>query len=109
MASFTYSPSSPSPGDPITFDASGSSDPDGDLFTYEWDWTNYGTYDIATSDPDQDATHTYATAATYTVKLRVSDGNGGVDTEELAEEEKHTEKVEKLIEHPEVVGELPVL
>ena len=56
----------------ITFDASESSDPDGTITGYRWDFDNDGTYDtdwltISTT------THTYSTAGTYTVKLQVKD------------------------------------
>jgi PKD repeat protein len=55
-------------GQSITFDGSGSSDPDGDTLTYAWDFG-----DGATGINEQPI-HTYAAAGTYTVKLIVSDG-----------------------------------
>ncbi|MFB6121148.1 MAG: PKD domain-containing protein [Halobacteriaceae archaeon] len=79
-ADFTYSPSNPSAGQSVTFDASGSSDPEGDALTYEWDWTGDGTVDQTTSDPTDNATHSYASSGTYTASVTVSDGNGNSDT-----------------------------
>ncbi|MDC6352790.1 PQQ-dependent sugar dehydrogenase, partial [Zeaxanthinibacter sp. PT1] len=69
----------PNNGDvPLTvqFSAAGSSDPDGDSLTYEWDFENDGTVDatgVTTS-------HTYTNVQNYTALLRVNDGNGGVVT-----------------------------
>lgn len=76
-ADFDYEPTNPSAGQSVDFDASASSDPDGDSLTYEWDWTSDGTYD----DTGRLATHTYSSDGTYDVTLRVSDGQGGSGTE----------------------------
>jgi parallel beta-helix repeat protein len=64
----------------ITFDGSGSSDSDGNIVGYRWDWTNDGTYDtnwLTTST----TTHSYTAAGTYTVKLQVKDDDGATDTD----------------------------
>lgn len=53
-----------------------SAKPIGRIVTYEWDWENDGTYD----DNGKYATHTFATPATYTVKLRVTDADGTTAT-----------------------------
>lgn len=55
----------------ITFSAvlSQGSDP----ITYQWDFTNDGTYDAT----GQTATYTYAQPGTYTCRLLVSNGEGG--------------------------------
>jgi len=59
-------------GVPVAFDATGSSDPDGDTLTYRWDFdaddsTEYDDTGIST-------THTYTQVGNYTVTLWVSDG-----------------------------------
>jgi len=72
----------------VTFDATGSYDPDcstcsscGGLSMkkgirkFEWDWTNNGTYDYNETPGDGKASHTYSTAGTYTCKLRVTDND----------------------------------
>lgn len=59
---------------PITFDASGSWDPDGDALTYAWDFGDGST------GSGVNPSHTYAYGGTFTVSLTVSDGNGGEDS-----------------------------
>ena len=58
-----------------TFDGTGSSDPDGDSLTYAWDFG-----DEATGTGPK-PTHAYGAGGEYTVKLTVSDGRGGVDSD----------------------------
>ena len=57
-----------------SFDGSGSSDPDGTIASYAWDFGDGDTGTGATPS------HTYATAGTYTVKLTVTDNGGATDT-----------------------------
>ena len=56
-------------GDEITFDATGSSDPNGDPLTYEWFFGD------GNSKKGMTVKHTYNTADEYTVTLEVSDGD----------------------------------
>ncbi len=75
-ARFTHSPTWAKVGAPVTFDASGSSDPNpGATLQYRWDWTNDGTWDTAWSSTAT-ATHAYAAAGTYTSRLQVLDTLG---------------------------------
>jgi hypothetical protein len=62
----------------MTFDASGSSDPDGTIARYEWDADGDGIYETASATPK--LTTTYANAGTYSVGLRVTDNGGAVAT-----------------------------
>jgi PKD repeat protein len=57
-------------GDNVTFDASNSSDVDGDALTYSWDFDGDDAEDATGVAP----TYSFATAGTYTVNLTVSDG-----------------------------------
>jgi PKD repeat protein len=79
-ASFTFSPDPGYTERDVTFDASASHDPDGQVVKYEWDWTNDGTFDDSGTSPS--ATHNYAFAGTYTVALRVTDNEGHTGTTE---------------------------
>jgi PKD repeat protein len=75
-AQFSFGPTDPLTGEQINFDGSGSNDPDGSIASYEWDWTDDGTYD----DTGQMPTHTYSDSGTYTVRLRVTDDDGTTST-----------------------------
>ncbi len=57
-------------GEAVMFDGSGSSDPDGSIVSYAW---NFG--DSATST-EMNPSHTYAAAGNYTVSLTVTDNQG---------------------------------
>ncbi|MEH0110276.1 PKD domain-containing protein [Tersicoccus sp. MR15.9] len=58
----------------LSVDGSGSSDPDGSIASYAWDFGDGGNATGAT------ANHTYTTAGTYTVGLTVTDDRGGTNT-----------------------------
>ena len=73
-ASFTFSPSSPSISDTVTFDASGSSDSDGAIQSYDWDFGD------GTTSTGEMPSHSYSTSGTYTVTLTVTDDDGATDT-----------------------------
>ncbi|MCW3976829.1 MAG: PKD domain-containing protein [Candidatus Bathyarchaeota archaeon] len=73
VAILTYSPELPEWGEPVTFDASDSYDPDGwDIERYEWDfgdgefWTTF----------EPTVTHTYASRGLYHVWLIIWDVEG---------------------------------
>lgn len=60
-------------GVPVTFDGTGSYDPDGDPITYEWD---FGDGSPPVTGPT--ASHTYSVAAYYSVRFTVEDDKGGM-------------------------------
>ena len=55
----------------VSYDASGSSDPDGTIVSYAWTFGDGSTGTTATPS------HTYAAAGNYSVKLTVTDDRGG--------------------------------
>jgi len=75
-ASFVFSPTSPVAGTTVSFNASASSDPDGSIILYEWDFTGNG----ATDATGMIQAHAF-NAGTYTVRLSVTDNDGAVDTQ----------------------------
>ena len=75
----TATPSSgPAPLDRRASTRAGSTDPDGDALTYEWDLDGDGTFDDGGGVTQS---RTYSTPGNVTVTVRVSDGRGGTDTE----------------------------
>lgn len=58
----------------VSFDASGSHDPDGTIISYEWDFDGDGVYDA--NNPSPLAGHAYTTPGTFTCRLRVTDNDG---------------------------------
>jgi PKD repeat protein len=63
-------------GETITFDASGSSDSDGTVETYSWDFGDGSTNDVSGNGIN----HSYSTAGEYTVELTVTDNDGDLST-----------------------------
>jgi hypothetical protein len=80
-ASFTWTPSSVKANQTIYLDASTSSDPDGSITKYEWDWNNDGTYVDSKTTPI--VTHSWLQAGSYPVTLRVTDNNGDTNTKTI--------------------------
>jgi PKD repeat protein len=70
-AGFNFSPSSPSTDETISFHST-SSDVDGTIDSYAWDFNNDGITDATDSDP----THSYGDAGTFQVTLTVVDNDG---------------------------------
>ena len=62
-------------GDPTSFSSTGSSDPDGTIQEYRWDFG-----DGSAPSYSQDPMHAYSAAGTYTVTLRVTDDDGASAT-----------------------------
>lgn len=71
---FSYTPSSPSVTDPVSFDATQSNDPDGVIVSYDWEFGDGST------GTGETATHTYSTPDVHTVNLTVTDDNGATET-----------------------------
>jgi len=76
VANFTYSPENPVVGQAVTFDASGSYDPDGSLVSYVWD---FGDGNI-TNTTEEKIKHSYSEAGIYEVTLTVKDDEGATNS-----------------------------
>lgn len=74
IASFTSTPEAPRVGDTVSFNASGSSDPDGNITDYIW-----GFGDGTALTHGKTTTHIYLQAKTYDLNLTVID-NVGLNT-----------------------------
>jgi hypothetical protein len=75
ITAFTYTPAEPFINQPITFNASNSTD-DGYIASHEWSFGDGNT----TTTPDPVITHTYVSPDVYTVTLTVTDNGGLTDT-----------------------------
>ena len=78
-ASFTVAPNPASVGATVTFDAAASKDPDGTIAKYEWDLNGDGTYETDTGTTAA-ISGSYGTVGERTIRLRVTDNEGGVTT-----------------------------
>jgi glucose/arabinose dehydrogenase len=64
----------------VSFDGTGSSDPEGKPLSYSWDLNGDGTFGDATAST---ASYTYTTAGVYHPSLRVTDDQGVSDTKSV--------------------------
>jgi PKD repeat protein len=62
----------------VQFSAAGSSDPDGDTLSYDWNFGDGTAHVVGVA-----ATHSYTATGTYTATLTVSDGRGGSDSAQM--------------------------
>jgi len=69
VASFTTTPNPAVVGASVTFNASASRDPDGNIVTYAWDFGD------STNGTGAITSHPYASAGTYNVTLNVTDND----------------------------------
>ena len=71
-----------SPTAPLTvkFSSAGTSDPDGDRLTYQWDFDADGTFDSTEANP----THTFDANGVYNATLKVTDRTGRSASAEVA-------------------------
>ena len=76
VADFLYSPAAPAVGAPVMFDGTLSSDLDGLIASYAWDFNEDGDVDAATAI----ATWSFDGAGAFPVSLTVTDNGGNTDT-----------------------------
>jgi sugar lactone lactonase YvrE len=75
VAALSASPGLVAGGQPVGFDASGSSDPEGLQLRYEWDLDGNGSFETA-GGTDPRIARAYAGSTTLTPRVRVSDPHG---------------------------------
>jgi len=75
-ASFTATPKPAKTGQRVNFNGSASTDPDGTIAKYDWDLDGDGSYETDTAATST-TSRVYSTAGVRTVKLRVTDNDGG--------------------------------
>jgi PKD repeat protein len=68
----------------VNFDASASTDSDGTIVLYEWDFDGDGIFDMDTGATSTVSTE-YTTAGDYDPAVRVTDDSGDSDTVSLSE------------------------
>ncbi|HED52007.1 MAG TPA: PKD domain-containing protein, partial [Gammaproteobacteria bacterium] len=73
-ASFSVAPAGGEAPLDVSLDASGSTDDDGSIASYAWDFGDGG------SASGETVSHTYTTAGTFTITLTVTDDDGDSDT-----------------------------
>jgi glucose/arabinose dehydrogenase len=61
----------------VAFDGTGSTDPEGEDLTYEWDFTGDGTVDTTGAT----VSHTYEETGKVEAKLKVTDAQGAIDAD----------------------------
>jgi len=82
VAAATASPTTGPAPLTVTFDGSGSKDPDsGDTLSYAWDLDGDGAFDDSTAVKPS---YTYTTNGSYTASLRVTDSRGASDTDSVS-------------------------
>ncbi len=74
VASFTFAPDTAAVGEEIQFDATGSTDEDGKIAAYRWEFGDGG------GATDSVATHVYYQPGDYEVRLTVTDNEAGTGT-----------------------------
>lgn len=76
LPAFIFSPSPAIVDQTVVFDGSGSTDPDGKIITYQWDFGDGSPLISSTSSPgDVHSSHTYRSAGNYMAGLKVMDNS----------------------------------
>ncbi len=74
VARLVVTPAAPRARQQITFDASGSTDADGQIVQYRWDFNGDGVVDLVSTEPT--VQYGYVAGGSYTVRLTVVDNVG---------------------------------
>jgi len=74
LAYFSFYPQNIFIGDKVIFDASSSTDPDGNIISYSWDFGDGS----STTNPIATTSHSFSLSGDFTVNLRVVDDEGEI-------------------------------
>jgi hypothetical protein len=80
VAALTAAPNPASPGQTVTFDASGSHDPDGSINGYRWDLDGNGTFERSTGAQPTTTNSYSADTQRVVVSVQVTDDGGATST-----------------------------
>ena len=78
-ADFEYAPAEPLPDEEVTFDASASEAPDGEIVSYEWEY-EFGTNGYTDTASGESFRHEYTQYGEYEVSLTIETDSGDTDT-----------------------------
>ncbi len=81
IAALTANSTAPRVGIPVSFDGSGSSDPDGTIVDYRFDFGD-GTPPLSGTSPTR--THPFSAVGVYDVSLTATDDDGNTDTAKIS-------------------------
>jgi PGF-pre-PGF domain-containing protein len=76
IAKFDYQPATPTAGTTISFDAANSSDPDGSISSYDWDFDNDGSIEAS----GKTVSYSFSSTGEYQVSLTVTDNESAIGT-----------------------------
>jgi PKD repeat protein len=80
---FVFSPPHPCVHEPVTFDASASEDPDGQVVSYEWDFNGDGLFERRVDSPIVENSFDHASISRVTLRVRDNLGAVGVASREI--------------------------
>lgn len=102
LALFGFSPQKPLAEEKITFDASSSTDPDGQIISFSWDFGDNSstTTNLATT------THSFSTSSQFQVTLQVTDDQGVTSTATTTIQV--AEKLEQKLAQSVVISEIQI-
>jgi hypothetical protein len=75
VANFKWAPQNPNLNQLVTFDASDSFDPDGNIIAYYWDYDEDPDWDTVGGEEDKTVTYSWDSVGIYTITLKVEDND----------------------------------
>jgi Concanavalin A-like lectin/glucanases superfamily/PKD domain len=107
-ATLSATPNPVETGTQVSFNASGSTDPDGSIVSYQWDLDGNGTFETDTGTTPT-AKAGYAQEGNVTVTVRVRDNEAATDTETVALTVANKQEPPPTVSYSKAVSETPGL